>query len=57
MGLAVGSGNETVKVSMTGMGPQKTSVNVKTEKAMLGLAGQKNWDQQVIAEMTKSLGQ
>lgn len=57
MGLVVGSGNETVKVSLTEAAPQKTGVNVKTEKAMLGLAGQKDWSQKVIDEMTKSLGQ
>jgi len=57
MGLVVGSGNETVKVTLTAISPQKTSVNVKTEKSFVGGAGQKDWSQQVLAEMTKSLGQ
>jgi hypothetical protein len=57
MGVIVGSGNETVKVSLTEMAPQKTSVHVMTDKSFVGGAGQKNWDQQVLAEMTKSLGQ
>jgi hypothetical protein len=50
MGLVVGSGGETVKIWLTAQG-SKTSVSVKTEKSFAGIAGQKNWDAQVIAAM------
>jgi len=56
MGLIVGSGNETVKVSLATVSPQKTSVNVKTEKSFVGGAGQKDWSKQILDEMTKALG-
>ena len=55
MGLFVGSGGETVKVTLVSLEPQNTSVTVKTEKSFVGFAGQKNWDKQVLEEMTKEL--
>lgn len=55
MGLFVGSGGETVKVWLEALEPQKTSVKVKTEKSFVGVAGQKNWDKQVLDEMAKGL--
>jgi hypothetical protein len=56
MGLFVGSGGETVKIWLESVDAQKTSVKVQTEKSLVGLAGQKTWDAQVIEEMKKSLG-
>ena len=56
LGLVVGSGGETVKVWLEALEPQKTSVKVKTEKSLLGIAGQQNWDEQVLWQMTKALG-
>ena len=56
MGLIVGSGHETDKVSLATVSPQKTSVNVKTEKSFVGGAGQKDWSKQILDEMTKALG-
>ena len=55
MGLLVGSGGETVKVWLEAVEPQKTNVKVKTEKSFVGMAGQKNWDKQVLEAMTKAL--
>jgi hypothetical protein len=55
IGLVVGSGGETVKVWLDAAAPEKTSVKVQTKKSLVGLAGQKNWDKQVLDEMTKSL--
>jgi hypothetical protein len=50
MGLVVGSGGETIKISLAAEG-SKTAVSVKTEKSFMGIAGQRNWDAQVIAAM------
>lgn len=55
MGLFVGSGGETIKITLVSLEPQKTSVTVKTEKSFVGFAGQKNWDKQVLEAMTKEL--
>lgn len=55
MGLFVGSGGETVKVLLEALEPQKTGVKVTTEKSFVGMAGQKNWDKEVLDEMTKVL--
>ncbi len=55
MGLFVGSGGETVQVWLTEIGPEKTSVQVQTKKSLVGLAGQKNWDAQVLEEMRNAL--
>ena len=32
-------------------------MKVKTSKTFVGGAGQKNWDKEVLAEITKTLGQ
>lgn len=55
LGLFVGSGGETVKVWLEALEPQKTNVKIKTEKSFVGIAGQKDWYEQVLAEMTKAL--
>ena len=55
VGVFVGSGGETVSVTLTPAGDGKVSVNVRTKKSFVGMAGQKNWDQPVLDEMLKSL--
>jgi hypothetical protein len=55
VGLFVGSGGETVGVWLTAQGPNKTEVKVDTAKSFAGMAGQKNWDAEILNEMTKSL--
>jgi hypothetical protein len=55
IGVFVGSGGETVSVALTDSGSGKVSVEVHTAKTFVGGAGQKNWDQAVVDEMTKQL--
>jgi hypothetical protein len=56
MGAFVGSGGEVLSVALTSVEAGKTQAKVRTTKTMLGRAGQKVWDQQVIDEMNKTLG-
>jgi hypothetical protein len=56
MGALVGSGGESAGVWLSAEGTDKTVVKVDTAKSLLGLAGQKNWDKEIIAAMDKSLG-
>jgi hypothetical protein len=55
IGAFVGSGGETVKVTLTAAGEGKTSIDIRTKKTFVGMAGQKNWDQPVLDEITKAL--
>lgn len=56
VGLVVGSGGETVGVWLEPMGSSRTGVRVDTARSFLGMAGQKNWDADVLNEMSKTLG-
>ena len=56
VGLFVGSGGETIGVWLAAQGAGTTEVRVKTAKSFAGMAGQKNWDEDVMAEIRKSLG-
>jgi hypothetical protein len=56
IGLLVGSGGETVGVWLEPVGEQRTRVRVDTAKSFVGIAGQKNWDAEVLAQMEKTLG-
>lgn len=56
MGAFVGSGGETAGVWLSSLGDDKTSVKVSTAKSLLGIAGQKDWDKEILAEMDKSVG-
>lgn len=51
IGLVVGSGGETVKIWFTAQSAGKTAVKVKTVKSLVGIAGQRNWDSEVITAM------
>lgn len=55
MGLLVGSGGEKISVQLTVLGDLSTEARVKTSKTFLGYAGQKNWDDEVIAAITSTL--
>ena len=55
MGVMVGSGGETVSVTLALAGDGNTSVDIRTRKSFLGMAGQKNWDQPVLDEINKVL--
>jgi hypothetical protein len=56
VGLVVGSGGETVGVWLEPLGDSRTRVRVDTAKSLLGIAGQRNWNEDILNEMTKSLG-
>lgn len=56
VGLVVGSGGESAGVWLSPIGSAKTSVKVSTAKSFAGMAGQKNWDKEIIAEMDKGVG-
>lgn len=56
VGLFVGSGGEILTVSLNSLDASKTEAKVRTTKTFAGRAGQKVWDQQIIEEMSKSLG-
>lgn len=55
MGLIVGSGGETVTVYMLPQGEKSTQVWVDTNRTVLGLAGQRNWDESTLNEMKNLL--
>jgi len=55
IGFIVGSGGETIGVWLNELEPNKTRVKVDTARSFVGLAGQKNWDNQVMDEISKSL--
>jgi hypothetical protein len=55
MGIFVGSGGETVGVWLEAIDAGSTSVAVDTARTFVGIAGQKIWNDEVLAEMKKSL--
>ena len=55
MGLFVGSGGETVKVFLYPKSETETEVWVDTDLSFVGMAGQQNWNKQVLGEMTSIL--
>ena len=55
VGVFVGSGGETVTVTLSEAAGGKVAVDIRTAKTFVGGAGQKNWDQPVLDDMTKSL--
>lgn len=56
IGVFVGSGGETVGVWLAAQAQNSTQVRVKTSKSLIGMVGQKDWDEVVLADMKKSLG-
>ena len=54
VGAFVGSGGETLRVWLTESGG-KTSIKVSTDKTFVGGAGQKNWDKELVEEITKAI--
>ena len=55
IGLIVGSGGETVGIWLTEQGTNKTSVKIDTAKSFVGIIGQKNWNAEIMNEMTRNL--
>ena len=55
IGLFVGSGGETGHIWLEPLEGGKTRARVATTKSFVGYVGQKNWDQEILDEMQKSL--
>lgn len=55
VGVFVGSGGETVTVTLSDAAAGKVGVDIRTARTFVGGAGQKNWDQPVLDEITKQL--
>jgi hypothetical protein len=55
IGVFVGSGGETVSVTLSDAAAGKVGVDIRTARTFVGGAGQKNWDQPVLDEITKQL--
>ncbi len=54
-GLVVGSGGETVGVWLESLDENRTKVLVKTAKSLAGIVGQKNWDENILNELRKTI--
>jgi hypothetical protein len=55
IGLFVGSGGETIGVWLTSQTSDKTEVKVSTSKSLVGIVGQVDWSDQILAEIKKTL--
>jgi hypothetical protein len=55
VGALVGSGGETAAVWLEPVGTDQTRVLVDTAKSVVGIAGQKDWDAAILAEMRNGL--
>jgi hypothetical protein len=55
VGFFVGSGGETVGIWLESIAGDKTKVDVKTAKSIVGIVGQKEWDEEVTQELEKAL--
>jgi hypothetical protein len=55
VGLMVGSGGERMKAEITVLSDGMTEVHVQTKKTFVGIAGQKNWDDEVMELIVESL--
>ena len=55
VGVFVGSGGETVSVTLSDATAGKVGVDIRTARTFVGGAGQKNWDHRVLDEIPKQL--
>lgn len=55
IGLAVGSGGEKIFVNLKDLGGEKTELTVTTKKTILGIAGQKYWNDEVATRIRNAL--
>jgi len=55
VGLMVGSGGEKMKSEIIPLEGGMTAVNVRTKKTFVGIAGQKNWDDEVMELIAEAL--
>lgn len=55
VGLAVGSGGEKLFVNLKDAGDGKTEVTVTTKKTLVGIVGQKLWNEEVAKQIRESI--
>ena len=55
IGLAVGSGGEKLFVEIKDLGDGKTEVTVTTKKTMLGIVGQKLWNDEIATQISNAV--
>lgn len=55
VGALVGSGGETIGVWLLAINSETTQVKVDTAKSFVGMAGQKDWDDEVMASIRAAL--
>lgn len=55
VGLAVGSGGEKLFVTLKEIGDGKTEVSVTTKKTLMGIVGQKLWNEEVAKQIRENL--
>lgn len=55
VGLAVGSGGERLFVNLKDLGDGKIEVTVRTKKTMVGIVGQKHWNEEVAKQISESV--
>jgi hypothetical protein len=55
VGAFVGSGGEILTVMLKSLDANRTEVTVKNKKTFVGMAGQKNWSEPLMAEIEKLL--
>ncbi len=51
LGLAVGSGGEKLFVTVTDLGQGKSELKVTTKKTLVGIVGQKLWNEEVAGQI------
>ena len=51
IGLFVGSGGERATVTIKAISDTQTQVSVDTRKTVIGVAGQKNWEDEIVASI------
>lgn len=55
IGLAVGSGGEKLFVEIKAVAEGKTELKVSTKKTLMGIAGQKLWNDEVAKQVSEAL--
>lgn len=55
IGLAVGSGGEKLFVELKDLGDGKTELKVTTKKTMVGIVGQKLWNEEVATQISNAV--
>jgi len=57
IGALVGSGGEKITITLRQISDGSTGVTVKSRKTFVGIAGQKNWDEPVMASIQTALSE